>query len=199
MNHGFWGHGGAYQTWADHLRDWAENGAAATAGAAAALPVLRPQDYAPDTWVRIADLLVSAIDRRLRAWAQALTTAMEEAGDEFGTGRALVQSRTGLQAVRDLAGHPSLPEELRQQLGELVTRQVEDFQRQLEEQLDLLARGGTDPRFVEARRRTLRENPLAAPPPGPGPAAAGGTAGGHTSGGWSYDPAAPARRRIITD
>ncbi|MCX5380687.1 hypothetical protein [Streptomyces sp. NBC_00091] len=177
-----WGHGGDHQIWTRYLREWAVNGGAATAEAAARLPGLRPEDYHPDTWARFARQLTDALDRRLRSWAGSLTTALDEARDEFDAGRALVQARTGLDAVRALAGHPALPQELRGQLGELVEGQITGVQAQLEAALDGAERAGADPRLTEARRRTLRENPLTTP-----------------GAGWSYDPAAPARRRIITD
>ncbi|MGW0392704.1 hypothetical protein ACWDYJ_17745 [Streptomyces sp. NPDC003042] len=193
-----WGHGGDYETWTRYLRDWAEAGAAATEEAAARLPPLRPQDYHQDTWARFAHQLTDALDRRLRGWAQALSNALEAARDEFDAGRALVQGRTGLDAIRAFAVHPCLPQDLREQLKELVDGQITGFQQQLEAQLDRAARGGADPRSVEGRRRTLRENPLTTAGPGtpgqrqgPGPAAGGD--------GWSYDPAAPTRRRVITD
>ncbi|MFF5443909.1 hypothetical protein [Streptomyces sp. NPDC012888] len=183
---GFWGHGGTYQTWADHLRRWAEEADTA----AADLPVLRPEDYHQDTWVRFTELITAALDRRLRAWGHRLTTALTEAADEFAVGRALVQARPGLAAVRALAAHPSLPADLRERLSGIVDRQIADLQRQLEDQLDREARAGADPRSVGARRRTYRENPLTA---------AAGPAAPPAPPAWSYDPAAPARRRIVTD
>ncbi|MET9604367.1 hypothetical protein ABZZ17_04775 [Streptomyces sp. NPDC006512] len=193
-----WGHGGAYETWTRYLRDWSRSGAAATAEAAARLPALRPGDYHQDTWARFSQHLTDAFDRRLRDWAKALTAALEAARDEFDAGRALVQARTGLDAVRALAAHPGLPEDLRGKLEELVDGQIAGFQEQLEASLDRAARGGGDPRFLEDRRRTLRENPLTTAGPGaPGPGT--GRPGPTPGEGWSYDPAAPARRRIITD
>lgn len=191
---GMWGHGGAYQTWTRFLRDWGAHGGAATAEAAAGLPALRPEDFHPETWARFSGELTDALDRRLRGWAAALTAALEAAGDEFDAGRALAQARTGLDAVRALAAHRGLPQDLREQLGQLVEGHIAGFQRQLEAALDGALRGGADPRLVEARRRTLRENPLTAT--GAGGAPAPDRAPGD---GWSYDPAAPARRRIITD
>ncbi|MDX2388811.1 hypothetical protein ACWGHM_03020 [Streptomyces sp. NPDC054904] len=193
-----WGHGGAYQTWTQYLRDWSNGGAAATAEAAARLPTLRPDDYHQDTWARFSQHLTDAFDRRLRDWAKALTAALEAARDEFEAGRALVQARTGLDAVRALAAHPALPEDLRERLAELVEGQITGFQEQLEASLDRAARGGSDPRLLEDRRRTVRENPLTTAGPGtPGPGK--GRPAPAPGEGWSYDPAAPARRRIITD
>lgn len=192
-----WGHGGDYQTWADHLRRWGEEGAAGTAEAAARLPRLRQEDYHHETWVRLVNQLTGAVDRRLRSWADALTAALEEAADEFAAGRALVQSRTGLDAIRALAAHPSLPQDLREQLGKLVAGQIGSLQQQLEDQLNRAERSGADRQFIDGRRRTLRDNPLTTAGAGTGTgSAAAAPAPGE---GWSYDPAGPARRRIMTD
>ncbi|MFJ3876181.1 hypothetical protein ACIPW5_01825 [Streptomyces sp. NPDC090077] len=195
---GTWGHGGAYQTWTRFLRDWGAHGGAATAEAAARLPVLRPEDFHCETWARFSGEFTEALDRRLRDWAAALTAALDAAGDEFAAGRALAQARTGLDAVRALTAHPALPPDLRARLRELTEGHIAGFQRQLEAALDGALRSGADPRAVEARRRTLRDNPLTAPGPGgaPAPDRAPGRAPGD---GWAYDPAAPARRRIVTD
>ncbi|MBT2405116.1 MULTISPECIES: hypothetical protein [unclassified Streptomyces] len=190
---GIWGHGGDYQTWTDYLRRWGEEGAAGTREAAALLPRLRQEDYHHETWVRLVNQLTAAVDRRLRSWADALTAALEEAADEFGAGRALVQSRTGLDTIRALAAHPSLPQDLREQLGKLVAGQIVGLQQQLEDMLNRAERGGADRQFIDGRRRTLRDNPLTTAGPG---AAAAAPAPGE---GWSYDPAGPARRRIMTD
>ncbi|MFD9269858.1 hypothetical protein ACFWB1_24940 [Streptomyces goshikiensis] len=192
-----WGHGGAYQTWTEYLARWAEEGGAGTAAAAARLPRLRPEDYHHETWVRLVNQLTGAVGHRLQAWADSLTAALAEAAaDEFAAGRALVQSRTGLDTVRALASHPSLPDDLRTQLRTLVDGQIENLQRQLEEQLTRAVRGGADPTWAEERRRTLRDNPLTTVA---GAAGAGSAAPPAPGGGWSYDPATPARRRVITD
>ncbi|MEU8462191.1 hypothetical protein [Streptomyces sp. NPDC029003] len=220
---GMWGHGGAYQTWTRYLRDWAGHGADATAEAAARLPALRPEDYPPHTWARFAEQLTTALDLRLRAWGRSLTAALAAARDEFEVGRALVQARTGLDAVRALAAHPGLPAVLRAQVTELIEGHVRTYQQQLEEALDREARAGADPRLIEARRRTVRENPLTTPGRGADEPAGGRRSGRRPPGGrrredpdgtgpdgtgpdrparaegWSYDPAAPVRRRIITD
>ncbi|MFD3554741.1 hypothetical protein ACFWWA_22020 [Streptomyces goshikiensis] len=193
----FWGHGGDYQTWTDYLARWAGEGGAGTAAEAARLPRLRPEDYHHETWVRFVNQLTGAVSHRLQAWADSLTaTLAEAAADEFAAGRALVQSRTGLDTVRALASHPSLPEDLRNQLRTMVDGQIENLQRQLEDQLTRAVRGGADPKWAEERRRTLRDNPLTTAAKAAG---AGGAAPPAPGGGWSYDPARPARRRVITD
>ncbi|MCX4529763.1 MULTISPECIES: hypothetical protein [unclassified Streptomyces] len=193
-----WGHGGDYQTWTDHLRRWAEEGAAGTGDAAARLPRLRPEDFHHETWVRLVNQLTEAVSRRLQACADSLTGALAEAADEFAAGRALVQSRPGFDAVRALASHPSLPEDVRTRLRKLVDDQIEGLQRQLEEQLERAVRRGTDRTWAEERRRTLRDNPLTTASAAAG-AGATAPAAAPAPGGWSYDPATPTRRRVITD
>lgn len=97
-----WGHGGNYQTWADHLARWSRG--EQTDGRA--LPALTRGDYHQDTWVRLTDQLTRALGTRMQGWADDLTRALNAEQDEFAAARALVQARSGLHAVRALAGHP---------------------------------------------------------------------------------------------
>ncbi|QGV77446.1 hypothetical protein [Streptomyces ficellus] len=193
---GLWGHGGAYQEWVEFLRRWA----AFEPVDPGALPAVDEGTYDGDTMARLTAHAGRALGTRLQAWADTLVRAMEAATDEFSAGRELTQARTGLQSIRAVARHPGLPERLREQLGELVDRQVPDLQAQLERSLEEAARAeGPDTHWVEQRRRTLRDNALTrvlaqepAPPawqPSSGPRADA----------WAYDPAAAPRRRIVTD
>ena len=187
---GLRGDGGAYQTWVTFLHAWA----AGEPVDPAALPALRQEDFDADTWVRLTTHVVTAFGARLARWSEGLVRALNEARDEFGFGRELAQARTGLRSVRALAAHPGLPESLRSKLGELVDEQIPRLQAQLEQNLEDEARRGADARFVERRRRTLRDNaltavlksPEAAPAPPADPWA-------------SYAPGAPTRRRVLPD
>ncbi|WP_335980687.1 hypothetical protein [Streptomyces sp. CA2R106] len=217
----YWGRGGPYETWVEFLRRWSAQEEADPG----ALPPLAEPDFPPDTWARLGLHLGQALDLRLRVWAEQLTGALEAAPDEFSAGRALAQARGGLLAVRALAGHPGLPASLREQLTGMVDGQIRDVQEQLERSLDDAAgQDGADPRGVEERRRTLRDNPLTAAipaggaeggaegaPPGRPPGAGSGRRRGAKSGSPPGASAAPApdpwgrlppdrpRRRVITD
>ncbi|MFI1763574.1 hypothetical protein ACH41H_16215 [Streptomyces sp. NPDC020800] len=207
---GLWGDGGPYQAWVAFLRRWA----AMEPVDPASLPALPEEQWDGDTWARLGEHLGAALGTRLTTWADHLVRALSVARDEFSYGRELAQARTGLHTIRALAAHPGLPEDLRTALTEIVDGQITQVQGQLEQSLDDEARRGADPRLVERRRRTLRDNALTAtlagPPPGMpypgGPPTSGGTpspggtpssGGPPTSGAWSYDPAAPPRRRIV--
>ncbi|GHI05315.1 hypothetical protein AQI88_23240 [Streptomyces cellostaticus] len=179
---GLWGDGGPYQTWVGFLRRWA----ALEPVDPATLPALPEEQYDSDTWVRLTEHLTSALNTRLVAWAEHLVRALNEARDEFSYGRELAQARTGLHGIRALAAHPGLPESLRTALTELVDNQITQVQAQLEQNLDAETRRGTDPRLVERRRRTLRDNALTAT-----------FTVQQTQDTWAYDPAAPPRRRIV--
>ncbi|MFI9239199.1 hypothetical protein [Streptomyces sp. NPDC053079] len=185
------GGGGAYDVWAGHLERWA-TGAPDTE--AAALPALRAEDFPPDAWERLMRRIGDALQTRLQSWADALTAALSACGDEFSAGKALAQARSGLHAVRALAAHPGLPEEVRAGLTDVVDRQIRTLQHDQERD----AREHHDPRRGEARLRTLRDNPLTAVVGEPPAAAAGGQGGVRTSG-WDHDPTTPARRRVITN
>ncbi|KUN85781.1 hypothetical protein AQJ66_12550 [Streptomyces bungoensis] len=181
---GLWGDGGPYQAWVGFLRRWAALEPADPAG----LPALREEQYDSDTWVRLTEHLTSALNTRLVTWAEHLVRALNGTRDEFSWGRELAQARTGLHTVRALAAHPGLPESLRGRLAELVDDQITQVQAQLERNLEDEIRRGTDPRLVERRRRTLRDNDLTATfTVRPAPDA------------WAYDPAAPPRRRIVPE
>ncbi|TGA85805.1 hypothetical protein [Streptomyces sp. MZ04] len=188
---GLWGDGGAYQTWVEFLRRWAEFEPVDPA----ALPVISEEQYDGVTIQRLTVHLGKALDQRLRSWADKLGRAMSAAPDEFSYGRELAQARAGLQAVRAMAGHPGLPRKLREAMTDLVDRQLPQAQDQLERFLDDAVRRGDDPRAVERLRRALRDNALTGvvdqgPPPAPSAAAPDP---------WAYDPAAAPRRRVIPD
>ncbi|WP_031483654.1 hypothetical protein [Streptomyces bicolor] len=189
----YWGHGGAYETWVEFLRRWA----AEEPVDPGALPALAEEQWPGETWERLGLHLGNALDTRLRSWADRFLAAMTAAPDEFSAGRALTQAREGLRSVRALAGHAGLPESARTRFTELVDGQIRDLQDQMERALDgLAAAGGSDPRWVERRRRTLRDNPLTAlltdAPQTPAASAVPDP--------WAAQPpAAGPRRRVITD
>ncbi|MEV3987811.1 hypothetical protein AB0J57_02770 [Streptomyces sp. NPDC049837] len=200
---GLWGHGGAYQEWVGFLRRWA----AFEPVDPGALPPVEEGRYDGDTMARLTTHLTQALGTRLQAWADSLVRAMEGADDEFSAGRALTQARAGLQSIRLLARHPGLPERLREQLTELVDRQVPELQAQLERNLEETARAeGADAYWVEQRRRTLRDNSLTgvlaqdpAAPSSPAPPSSPSAPARPPADAWAYDPAAAPRRRVITD
>jgi hypothetical protein len=180
-----WVTGGAYQAWAEFLQRW---GAGEQADPAV-LPRLVPADFAGDSWERLMNRITDALSRRLLAWSETLARELPAARDEFAAARALNHARWALPPIRALAAAPGLPEEARARLVELVDNQIGSVQRQLDEQVQRLRRAGVPSSAVEARLRTIRENPLTAVTGGP-----------HvTGGGWAADPTAAPRRRVIFD
>ncbi|WP_406279681.1 hypothetical protein [Embleya sp. NBC_00896] len=178
MSPGLWADGGPYHAWAAFLEPWACGANVDPTG----LPMLAPADFPVDTWERLQARIVDALSNRLQSWANAMTAALGIAADDFSYGRVLGQSRAGLATIRSLAAHPSLPEDLRSRLITMVDDQIQDLQTQLEQSLDHLKSTGTDPRHIESRRRSLRDNPLTAQPP---PTEA-----------WTHNPTTPTRRII---
>lgn len=181
-----YGSGGHYRAWAEFLDRW-QAGEQPEPGR---LPQLGPEDFAGESWERLANRLTGALSRQLQSWADALTRAMAGARDEFGVARALGHARWGLRSIREVAGHPGLPEALREQLLAAVDRQVRSAQASLEAQVEQLRRDGVERRLVEARLRTLRDNPLTSAVPG---------ASAPPGAAWSSDPTAPRSRRVIVD
>jgi hypothetical protein len=176
-----------YDIWAEFLERWGRDEPVDPS----ALPPLAPEDLATDSWTRLTDRLLNAIEARTTTWAKALMQAMAHARDEFEAARAMAQARHGLISIRSLTAHPSLPADLRQKLLEIVDRKIESSQQSLEDQIQRQARNSGDRRMAEARLRTLRDNSLVAAVAAPPAAVA--------ADGWATDMSAPGRRRIIVD
>ncbi|MEV4352041.1 hypothetical protein AB0J83_46910 [Actinoplanes sp. NPDC049596] len=175
--------GGHYQAWATFLERWGagENLDPAT------LPPLTPADFAGDSWQRLADRITGALDQRLTAWSDTLARELPAARDEFAAARALNHARWSLPPIRALASAPAIPEELRHKLVEMVDNLVAAVQQQIDEQVQGLRSSGAPSSAIEARLRTVRDNPLTAVTRGP-----------HVTGdGWGGDPTATPRRRVI--
>ena len=187
-----WGDGGAYGAWAAHLERW-QAGLAAVEGE---LPTLAQEDFAPQTWVRLTNRIIDALNARMKLWSAALTTDLGQSRTEFSAGRALDQARIGLVSLLRLADHPGLPRDLREQLRGLIEQQINSVQRSLEESLERQARSGGHREAVEARRRTLRDNALTSVLSAPPTATASVPPSIDP---WAYDPTAPPRRTLAVD
>jgi len=181
-----WLTGGAYQAWTGFLQRWSEGGTEDPAS----LPRLAPEDFAGDTWARLMDQITAALDRRLIAWSDTLSRELGGARDEFAAARALNHARWGLPPIRALTTAPGLPEEVRTRLLGLVDGQIRSVQEQIDDQVQGMRRRGVPAAAVEARLRTVRQNPLTAV-----------LGESHaTGGGWdAADPGAAPRRRVIFD
>lgn len=193
-----WGDGGSYAAWTSYLERWGSRLQAIEEP----LPALGQDYFDPDTWVRLEDHLIDAFNSRLRLWSTALTSALGEATDEFAVGRALVNARIGLLSVLGLADHPGLPGSLREQLRGLVERQIRFVQQSLEREVDRLSAEGWPRAQAEARRRTLRENPLTAVLSGGGQPATAARPAPFPTGAtdpWAFDLTRPSRRHIALD
>lgn len=177
-----WITGGAYHAWTGFLQQWGDGAPADPA----TLPPLAPEDLAGDTWERLMNQLTGALDKRLSAWSETLSRELGAAADEFAAARALDHARWGLPPIRALAGAPGLPEAVRARLTELVDNQIRSAQEQIDRQVRQMRHSGVPSAAVEARLRTVRDNPLTAVL---GPAHA-------TGGGWDADPTVTPRRRV---
>jgi hypothetical protein len=185
-----WGGGGRYEDWASFLGRWG----AGEQLDPSTLPPLAQADFTGESWERLAARLTDALSRRLRAWADTLTRGIAEARDEFGAARALANARGGLGPIRALAGHGGLPADLAGRLVEAVDGQVRSAQESLEEQVRRMRRGGVTRDAVEARLRTIRDNPLTAASRQPPPSEPAGRTDA-----WYIDPSVPARRRVMVN
>jgi len=153
-----WGDGGTYGAWADGMDRWARGETADPA----ALPAITREQFDTDTWARLTNRIVTAVNARLIAWATATSRSIGHARGEFAVAQALAQARDGLRVIRGVAVTPQLPEDLRVQLLKLVDEQVSQAQTQLERQVEAMTRDGLDRRYAEQRLRTIRDNALTA-------------------------------------
>jgi hypothetical protein len=177
-----WANGGAYHAWAAFLEQWGSG----TRTDPAHLPPLVREDFAGDTWARLMNQLSDAVNRRLVAWSDTLARELGHAPDEFAAARALNHARWGLPPIRALAGAAGLPEEMRAQMLGVVDNQIRSTQQQIDESVQRMRHSGVPAGAVEARLRTVRENPLTA--------VLGATHA--TGGGWDTDPTVTPRRRV---
>ncbi|MET7806639.1 hypothetical protein [Micromonospora chersina] len=176
--------GSGYQEWATFLEQWR----AGRPVDSRTLPPLAEQDYPGDSWVRLVRRITEALQDRLQAWVDALVRAVAEARDEFEVGRALTQARQGLVTIRGVAGHPGLPEALSRQLRDAVDEQIRSLQQALADGAEAARRDSADDRLIQARLRTIRDNPIDV-------TSRSACALGD---GWATDPNRPTRRRIMT-
>lgn len=178
--------GGQYAAWAGFLDRWA----AGEQLDPATLPALESADFRADSWDRLSGRIFDALTKRMKTWSETLTRELRS-GDEFVAARALNHARWSLVPIRALAGTPALPEEMRAKLTEMVDTQIRGGQRQLDESAERMRRSGAPRAAVEARLRTIRDNPLTVVTE---------RATGHLSAAaWATDPLATPRRRVITD
>lgn len=180
-----WVTGGSYQAWAAFL----DRFGAGDQCDPSTLPRLAVEDFAGDSWARLMNRITEALHQRLVAWSGTLARELPAARDEFAAARALNHARWALQPVRALAAAPGLPEDVRGKLSDAIETQISSVQKQLEEHVQRMRRAGTPNSAVEARLRTIRDNPMTA-------ATGRSTAMGD---GWTGDPTASPRRRVIVD
>lgn len=191
-----WGDGGAYAVWVGYLKRWGAD----LRTADEPLPALQQQDFAPETWVRLTNHIVDAVNGRLRAWTEAFVADVSSARSEFAYGRGLVSARTGLTSVLRLVDNPALPADLREQLRGQVERQVTSMQQSLEKEVAELERQGWSRAEAETRRRSVRDNPLTADltaPPAPAQPAA--VLPPDAPDPWAQDLTGRPRRRLVID
>jgi hypothetical protein len=178
--------GGHYTAWAAFLDRWGTGEALDPA----TLPALEPADFHADSWDRLSGRIFDALVKRMKTWSDTLTRELGTA-DEFAAARALNHARWSLVPIRALAGTPALPEEVRAKLTDMVDTQIRGGQRQLDESVERMRSSGAPRAAVEARLRTIRDNPLTAVTE---------RSNGHVTGdAWAADPLATPRRRVIVD
>lgn len=150
---------GTYDEWAAFLDLWSRGEPADLS----ALAPLHAEDFQGETWSRLTNRIIDAVNRRFEAWQAALVRATgAAAADEFEYGRALQQSRDGLRPIRDLAGNELFPADLRENLTKIVDNKLRDIQQQLEDSTERMRDRGDSIRMAERRLHTLRSNALTA-------------------------------------
>ena len=150
-----------YKTWATTLRTWSRAPSTSLDG----LPPLTAESFSPRTFSRLVDHLVTAVSTMMDGWNESFARSWEHAlasGDVHTIESALVDARRLLLPRLRLSTHPSLPQELRENLMTSMRKDVESLQHQLEEAVSSTRAGRvvSDPTRDDRLVRVVRENSL---------------------------------------
>lgn len=150
-----------YKTWATTLRTWSRVPSTSLDG----LPPLTAESFSPRTFSRLVDHLVTAVSTMMDGWNESFARSWEHAlasGDVHTIESALVDARRLLLPRLRLSTHPSLPQELRENLMTSMRKDVESLQHQLEEAVSSTRAGRvvSDPTGDDRLVRVVRENSL---------------------------------------
>ena len=150
-----------YKTWATTLRTWSRAPSTSLDG----LPPLTAESFSPRTFSRLVDHLVTAVSTMMDGWNESFARSWEHAlasGDVHTIESALVDARRLLLPRLRLSTHPSLPQELRENLMTSMRKDVESLQHQLEEAVSSTRAGRvvSDPPGDDRLVRVVRENSL---------------------------------------
>lgn len=150
-----------YKTWATTLRTWSRAPSTSLDG----LPPLTAESFSPRTFSRLVDHLVTAVSTMMDGWNESFARSWEHAlasGDVHTIESALVDARRLLLPRLRLSTHPSLPQELRENLMTSMRKDVESLQHQLEEAVSSTRAGRvvSDPIGDDRLVRVVRENSL---------------------------------------
>jgi hypothetical protein len=149
----------AYETWVLTLRAWAEDPLIAIDH----LPPLDDATFTPDTYARLFEHLLAALEKVSNRWHDGLERAWKVSHDRFALAQELVALRASLARRVQLASHPSLPEGARTVLRTRTWEDVHRYQREIEEAVVALGTDGTVGRDeVEEMLAVVRENPFTA-------------------------------------
>lgn len=146
-----------YETWVLTLRAWSSDPRTPLDH----LPALASDMFTPDTYGRLIDHLVRAIQAATERWEGALhqLTATARTDQELAMG--LVDLRNTLARRVQLVSHPALPPEIRDALTKENRAAIERFQHEFEEALMNQARAGHALQAgLQQTLATVRANPF---------------------------------------
>lgn len=146
-----------YETWVLTLRAWAADPRTPLDH----LPALAADQFTPDTYGRLIDHLVHAINAATDRWESALQHVTTTARTDHDLAAGLVDLRNTLARRVQLVSHPALPAEIRDALMKENRSTIERFQREFEEALANQARAGHVLRAeLDRMLATVRNNPF---------------------------------------
>ena len=144
-----------YETWVLTLRAWSQDPTLSLEQ----LPALADDTFTPDTYGRLMNHVLAAVQAVSNRWHEGLVRTMRDAVTPFDLARELVGLRATLSRRVQLATHPALPEGVRQVLTESLRRDVERYQADLESAVQRQSAGGrVDHRAAEKMLTVVREN-----------------------------------------
>jgi hypothetical protein len=178
----------AYEAWVEAIYAWREN----PRHDLTQLPTLLVESLPPTAFDRLFTHIAKAQQHVMDRWSETFIRDWASARDEYAAVRVLMASRVVMARRLQLAGHPGLPEEVRQEFTEGVARDVRKLQQDLEVIATRQSGHRIDRTATERTLNLLRANRLTAilepgfplqaliegrldappPPPVPSPAAA---------------------------
>lgn len=146
-----------YEVWVLTLRRWSDDPRTPLHH----LPSLADDTFTPDTYQRLVEHLLKALQKVNSRWMDSLGAAFTRAAGPHDLARELQALRVTLGRRLELSTHPSLPAGIRDTLLRDLRRDVDRYQQEIEDGVRRQTESGRiHTAAAEKLLRVVRENPL---------------------------------------